>query len=154
TLQRRLALLSWAARSGAWILEDDYNGELRYGSPPLPALKSLDEEGRVLYAGTFSKMLFPGLRLGYLVLPGTEADRLRQLCSVLYLRTPAFMQAVVADFMTEGHLARHTRRMRSLYEQRRASLADALHEVFADRLSVELQAGGMHLLARGPVLKD
>jgi len=154
TLQRRLALLSWAARSEAWIIEDDYNGELRYGSAPLPALMSLDDRERVLYVGTFSKMLFPGLRLGYLVVPESEVERLRRLCSLLYLRTPPLIQAVVSDFMTEGHLARHVRRMRSLYERRRASLVDALHEVFADSLSVDPHAGGMFLIARGPALQD
>jgi len=148
TLPRRLALLSWAARSKAWIIEDDYDSEYRYGSRPLPALKSLDEGGRVLYVGTFSKVLFPGLRLGYLVVPDTEVDRVKQVRQVLYRGAPILMQTVVADFMSEGHFARHIKRMRTLYEERRASLARALAEVFAGQLTVQLQAGGMHLIGR------
>src|SRR6185437_6093496 len=96
TLPRRLALLSWAARSKAWIIEDDYDSEYRYGSRPLPALNSLDEGGRVLYVGTFSKVLFPGLRLGYLVVPDTEVDRVKQVRQVLYRGAPILMQTVVA----------------------------------------------------------
>ena len=154
TLPRRLALLSWAARAKAWIIEDDYDGEFRYGSRPLPALKSLDEAGRVLYVGTFSKVLFPGLRLGYLVVPDAEIDRVKRVCQYLYGGQPVFTQAVITDFMSEGHFGRHIKRMRTLYEERRASLATALETVFADRLSVQLQAGGMHLIGRGPTLKD
>jgi GntR family transcriptional regulator/MocR family aminotransferase len=154
TLQRRLALLSWAEKSGAWIIEDDYDSEFRYGSRPLPALKSLDEAGRVLYVGTFSKVLFPGLRLGYLVVPETEVDRVRQVGALMFRGVPLFGQAVVADFIAEGHFARHIRRMRTLYEQRRAALANALAEVFRDRLTVELQAGGMHLIGRTAPVED
>ena len=154
TLQRRLALLSWAERAKAWIIEDDYDSEFRYGARPLPALKSLDEAGRVLYVGTFSKVLFRGLRLGYLVVPESVVDRVKQVCQLLHPGGPMLMQAIVADFMSEGHFARHIRRMRILYEQRRASLAKALVEVFADRLTVELQAGGMHLIARVPSVED
>jgi GntR family transcriptional regulator / MocR family aminotransferase len=154
TLQRRLALLSWAEGANAWIIEDDYDSEFRYGSRPLPALKSLDEAGRVLYVGTFSKVLFPGLRLGYLVVPEIEVARVRRVSQFLHGGGPMLMQAVVADFMSEGHLARHIRRMRMLYEQRRASLVNALAEVLEDRLTVQLQAGGMHLIARAPTLKD
>ena len=154
TLPRRLALLSWAARSKAWIIEDDYDSEFRYGSRPLPALKSLDETGRVLYVGTFSKVLFTGLRLGYLVVPEAEVDRIKKVCRLLYPAQPLFMQTVVADFMSKGHFGRHIKRMRTLYEERRTSLANALTEVFEDRLTVQLQAGGMHLIGRGPTLKD
>jgi GntR family transcriptional regulator/MocR family aminotransferase len=153
TLPRRLALLSWAARSKAWIIEDDYDSEFRYGSRPLPALKSLDEAGRVLYVGTFSKVLLPGLRLGYLVVPEAEVDRVKRVRQLLYGGQPALMQTVVADFMSEGHFGRHIKRMRALYEERRASLANALTKVFADRLTLQLQAGGMHLIGRGPTLK-
>jgi len=154
TLPRRLALLSWAARSNAWVIEDDYDSEFRYGSRPLPALKSLDEAGRVLYVGTFSKVLLPGLRLGYLVVPEAEVDRVKRVCRLLYGGQPGALQTVVADFMSEGHFGRHIKRMRTLYQERRASLANALAKVFADRLTLQLQAGGMHLIARGPTLKD
>jgi GntR family transcriptional regulator/MocR family aminotransferase len=145
---RRLALLSWASDTGSWIIEDDYDSEFRFGSRPLPALKSLDEAGRVLYAGSFSKVLFPGLRLGYLVVPESQTEHLTQLCRFLYRDRPLLRQSVVADFMTEGHFARHIRKMRSLYLGRRTALAAALSEVFEGRLAIQLQAGGMHLLAR------
>lgn len=148
SLSRRMALLNWAAAAGAWIIEDDYDGEFRYGSRPLPALKSLDESGRVLYVGTFSKVLFPGLRLGYLVVPDSQVDRVTRAARLLQPGPAAFNQAVVTDFMTEGHLARHIKRMRNLYAERRAALVQALHEVFEARLSLQLQAGGMHLVAR------
>lgn len=154
TLQRRLALLSWATRNKAWIIEDDYDSEFRYGSRPLPALKSLDEAGRVLYVGTFSKVLFTGLRLGYLVVPEAEVDRVRKVRQLLYLGGSTDLQRVVADFMSEGHFARHIKRMRTLYEERRTALANALTEVFEGRLTIQLQAGGMHLIGRMPNLKD
>jgi GntR family transcriptional regulator/MocR family aminotransferase len=148
SLPRRLALLSWAASTEAWIIEDDYDSEFRYGSRPLPALKSLDESGRVLYLGTFSKVLFPGLRLGYLVVPESQIDRFSRVCQLLYRDLPLFNQTIVTDFMLEGHFARHIRRMRKLYSDRRSALAAALAEVFRSRIDVQLQAGGMHLLAR------
>ena len=146
--RRRLDLLSWAASTDAWIIEDDYDSEFRYGGPPLAALKSLDEAGRVIYVGTFSKVLFPGLRLGYLVVPESQIDRLGRICQLLYLDRPIFNQAVTADFMMEGHFARHVRRMRALYAERRTALTAALTEVFDGEMSMQLQAGGMHLLAR------
>jgi GntR family transcriptional regulator / MocR family aminotransferase len=138
---------------GVPALDDDYDSEFRYGSRPLPALKSLDEAGRVLYVGTFSKVLFTGLRLGYLVVPEAEVDRIKRMCRLQYRAQPLFTQSVVADFMSEGHFGRHIKRMRTLYEERRASLAKALGNVFEDRLTVQLQAGGMHLIGRGPTLK-
>jgi GntR family transcriptional regulator/MocR family aminotransferase len=147
---RRLALLSWAARTGAWIIEDDYDSEFRYGSRPLPALKSLDDADRVLYFGTFSKVLFPGLRLGYLVVPESAVGRVSRICQLLYRDRPIFNQAVVADFISEGHFARHIKRMRQLYAERRSAPADALAKVFDGQISIELKAGGMHLLARFP----
>jgi GntR family transcriptional regulator/MocR family aminotransferase len=148
SVPRRLALLSWAASAEAWVVEDDYDSEFRYGSPPLPALKSLDEAGRVLYVGSFSKVLFPGLRLGYIVVPESQIDRLGRVCRLLYRDRPIFNQSIAADFLLEGHFARHIRRMRKLYSERRSTLASALAEVFGRRIDVQLQAGGMHLLAR------
>jgi GntR family transcriptional regulator/MocR family aminotransferase len=147
---RRLALLAWAEKGGAWVIEDDYDSEYRYGSHPLPALKSLDDAGRVLYVGTFSKVLFPGLRLGYLVVPEAAVARVDRTCRLLYRDRPIFDQAVVADFIGEGHFARHIKRMRALHAERRSALADALVKVFGEQINIELQAGGMHLLARFP----
>lgn len=148
SLPRRLALLDWAARQGGWILEDDYDSEFRYTGRPLPALKSLDRADRVLYAGSFSKVLFPALRLGYLVPPAALHAPLVTASRVLLGGLPALEQRIVAGFMHEGHFARHIRRMRSLYASRRAALARALAAAFGDRLTLTLQAGGMHLLAR------
>jgi len=148
TLPRRLALLAWAADAGTWVLEDDYDSEFRYTGHRLPALKSLDRAGRVLYVGSFSKVLYPGLRLGYLVAPDELAQALRRALRLLQWGQPVLPQRAVAAFMTEGHFARHLRRMRTLYAARRRALADALTATFADRVTVELATGGMHLLAR------
>jgi GntR family transcriptional regulator/MocR family aminotransferase len=147
---RRLALLSWAAKAGAWVIEDDYDSEFRYGSRPLPALKSLDDADRVFYVGTFSKVLFPGLRLGYLVVPESTVDRVNRTFQLLYRDRPIFDQAVVADFISEGHFGRHIKRMRELYADRRSALVSALAKAFDGQISIELQAGGMHLLTRFP----
>ncbi len=147
SLARRLELLAWAGRARAWIVEDDYDGEFRYRGPPLPALKSLDRDGRVLYVGTFSKVLLPSLRLGYLVVPDGEIARFTDIARHLAPAPALLPQAAAADFIAEGHFAVHIRRMRALYAERRAALAAALGRRFGDRLRIELQAGGMHLLA-------
>ncbi|HVC52430.1 MAG TPA: PLP-dependent aminotransferase family protein [Stellaceae bacterium] len=148
SLPRRLALLAWAEAGGRWIIEDDYDGEFHYAGRPLPALKSLDAGDVVVYAGSFSKVLFPALRLGYVVAPERVADRFAAAAALLNGGCGRLEQAVVARFMEEGHFARHLKRMRSLYAGRRAALAAALNESFGDRLGIELQSGGMHLLAR------
>lgn len=150
TLQRRLALLAWAATAGGWIVEDDYDSEYRYTGPPSPALKSLDAQDRVLYAGSFSKVLMPGLRLGYLVVPEPQVAACTEASRLTDGGQPVLPQAIVAGFMAEGHFGRHLRRMRLLYAERRAALASALAGEFGDRLRIELRAGGMHLLARLP----
>jgi len=147
SLPRRLELLEWAGRSAAWIVEDDYDSEFRYHGRPLPALKSLDAQGRVLYAGTFSKALFPGLRMAYLVAPQAQAARLQEAAQRLPGPGAVPLQAAVADFMDQGHFARHLRRMRALYAVRRGFLVDALDAVFGGRLHVQPQAGGIHVLA-------
>jgi GntR family transcriptional regulator/MocR family aminotransferase len=148
SIARRMKLLAWAQSSGAWIVEDDYDSEFRYTGAPLPALKALDSVGRVLYAGTFSKVLFPGLRLAYLVVPPAQVDAFSRAVGRSASGCPDLTQELVADFMEEGHLSRHIKKMRSLYAQRRITLATALEEAFGDRIRVQLQAGGMHLLAR------
>lgn len=148
SLARRLQLLDWAARADAWILEDDFDGEFRYQGRPLPALKSLDRSGRVFYTGTFSKTLFPGLRLGYLVVPPSELARFRDLMRYLDGGRSALEQAVTAEFLSEGHFARHIKKMRSAYRSRRAALADALAARFGPATRIEQGAGGLHLLLR------
>ena len=150
SLPRRLALLAWAAEAGAWVLEDDYDSEYRYTGRPLPALKSLDRGERVLFAGSFSKVLFPGLRLGYLIVPDELAAAFQRASRLLTNGQSLLEQQVVAHFMELGHFARHLRRMRALYAVRRAALGTALTGAFGDRAKVELEAGGMHLLLRFP----
>jgi GntR family transcriptional regulator/MocR family aminotransferase len=154
SLPRRLALLGWAAESSAWVLEDDYDSEFRYTGHPLPALKSLDRGGRVLYAGSFSKVLFPGLRLGYLVVPDELAEAFARASRLGSFGLPPLEQRVAAAFMADGHFARHLRRMRGLYAVRRRALAEALTAAFGDAVALELAAGGMHLLARFPGAAD
>lgn len=148
SLPRRQALLDWAGRSGAWIVEDDYDGEYRYASRPLPALKSLDRAGRVLYAGTFSKVLFPAIRLAYLVVPQAEVERFDQSTQAVWGGSPALIQAVVAAFIEQGHFARHIQRMRRLYGERRKAAAAGLERVLRPHARIEPQPGGMHLIMR------
>lgn len=147
SLPRRLELLEWANRRQAWIIEDDYDSEFRYHGRPLPALKSLDRDGRVLYTGTFSKVLLPGLRLAYLVVPVSQVGRFRDTVNLLAGPGSILPQAMVADFMEQGHFARHLRKMRTLYAARRGHLVEALVQTTGDRLHVRPQAGGMHVLA-------
>jgi len=148
SLPRRLALLEWASRNQAWIVEDDYDGEYRYVSRPLPALKSLDREGRVLYAGTFSKVLFPGIRLAYLVVPEAQVERFERITQIFSGSGPELTQAIVAGFMTEGHFARHIQRMRKLYAERREVTATGLEQILGAHMRVDPQPGGMHLVLR------
>ncbi|VVD60867.1 MocR-like pyridoxine biosynthesis transcription factor PdxR [Pandoraea anhela] len=147
SLPRRLALLEWAAQQRSWIVEDDYDSEFRYHGRPLPALKSLDHDDRVLYTGTFSKVLFPGLRLAYLVVPEAHIERFGATASQLGGAGAVQVQATVAAFMEQGHFARHLRKMRSLYAERRRFLVDALANVFDQDLYVQPQAGGIQTLA-------
>ncbi len=130
-------------------MEDDYDGEYRYQGPPLPALKSLDRQDRVVYTGTFSKVLFAGIRLAYCVVPARKIPEFEEACAeVASGACPVLMQKVVFDFLEQGHFARHIKKMRSLYAKRRQYLADALLALGPGRIDVRLQAGGMHLLAR------
>jgi len=150
-LPRRLALLEWAARAGSWVVEDDYYSEFRLQGPPLPALKSLDGGARrVLYVGSFSKVLLPGLRLGYVVVPAAEAPRFARIAAYLTPSASLGAQRAVADFVAQGHLGRHIRRMRALYAARRAALVAALQSACGARLSINVQDTGMHLLAHLP----
>ena len=148
SLPRRLELLGWASRQQAWIIEDDYDGEYRYVSRPLPALKSLDRDGRVLYSGTFSKVLFPGLRLAYAVVPQEQVERFQQASQTFRSSCPELTQAIVATFMNEGHFARHIQRMRKLYSERRAFTVAGLNKVLGNRVHIDANPGGMHLILR------
>lgn len=148
SLPRRLALLEWASQQHAWIVEDDYDGEYRYISRPLPALKSLDRDGRVLYSGTFSKVLFPGIRLAYLVVPPAQVERFEHVSQTFLGGCPELTQAIVATFLTEGHFARHIQRMRKLYGERREATARGLKKALGDHIRIDAQPGGMHLILR------
>ena len=148
SLPRRLALLDWAARNNAWIIEDDYDGEYRYVSRPLPAMKSLDRDGRVLYSGTFSKVLFPGIRLAYLCVPEAQVERFEQITQVFAAGSPELTQTIVTTFITEGHFARHIQRMRKLYAARREATAAGLESALGKHVRIDSQPGGMHLILR------
>jgi GntR family transcriptional regulator/MocR family aminotransferase len=154
TLPRRLALLDWAVRHQRYIVEDDYYGEFQFGGRPLSALKSLDGADRVLYVGTFSKVLMPALRLGYLVAPAALAGVLRELMGLLAPSPSLLNQMALADFMTQGFFARHIRRMRLLYQARRAALVAALSASFGGRTTIGLPESGMHLLLHLPPGSD
>jgi GntR family transcriptional regulator/MocR family aminotransferase len=148
SLPRRLTLLDWAARSNSWVIEDDYDGEYRYVSRPLPALKSLDRDGRVLYLGTFSKVLFPGIRLGYIVVPETQVERFEKIAEIFAGGSPQISQAIVAAFIADGHFGRHIQRMRKLYVQRRELTVEGLQSVLGKHIRIDSQPGGMHLILR------
>ena len=142
---RRLQLLEWAQSSGSWILEDDYDSEYRYDSSPIASLQGLDVNSRVIYIGTFSKVLFPSLRLGYLVIPPDLVDRFVTIRRAMDLGPPGFHQEVLADFIGEGHFARHIRRMRVLYHKRRTALVSSIQNELADVVEVQGTEAGMHL---------
>src|SRR5882724_595462 len=123
---RRLQLLEWSHSAGSWIIEDDYDSEYRYESLPIASLQGLDRGSRVIYIGTFSKVLFPSLRLGYIVIPPDLVERFLVVRLTTDISPPTFLQTVLADFIREGHFSRHIRRMRLLYRDRRSALLDSL----------------------------
>jgi GntR family transcriptional regulator / MocR family aminotransferase len=145
TATRRLALLDWAARRGAFLLEDDYDSEYRYVSRPLGALQGMDSDGRVIYAGTFSKVLFPALRVGYLVVPPALWDAFVAAREALDIFSPTLYQLALADFLREGHFAGHLRRMRGHYFRRREALLDGLARHCEGVLTVHNADAGLHV---------
>jgi GntR family transcriptional regulator/MocR family aminotransferase len=147
-LARRLELLRWAETTGAVIVEDDYDSEFRYGSRPIPALQGLAENSNVIYVGTFSKVLFPALRIGYVVAPESLAHVFARARWIADRQTPVLEQLALTDFINEGHLERHLRRMRTLYDKRRQTLVRALEHHFAGRIEILGENAGMHLMAR------
>jgi len=147
---RRLQLLDWARRTGAWIVEDDYDSEYRYGNLPIASLQGLDRDARVIYVGTFTKILVPGLRLGYLVLPADLVPAFVDARAATDFYSPTFHQAVLADFIREGHFARHIRRIRVVCGQRRAAIVDAIGKTMGGAMSVVGDEAGMYLTATLP----
>lgn len=145
SLERRLALLRWAAAKQAWVIEDDYDSEFRYVGRPLAALQGIDSYRRVIYIGTFSKVLFPSLRLGYMIVPPDLVDGFTAAHLGSDMHPPVIDQAVVTDFMAHGHFARHLRRMRCLYAQRQQLLIEAAARL-GDRMRLEPSDGGLHLV--------
>jgi GntR family transcriptional regulator/MocR family aminotransferase len=147
---RRLQLLDWARRRGAWLVEDDYDSEYRYDTRPLASLHGLDGDARVLYVGTFSKILFPALRVGYLVVPPDLAKRFCRLREAMDIFPSPLYQMVLAELIHEGHFARHLRRMRSTYAERRRALETALVRELGDTVQIVGDRAGMHLVAMLP----
>lgn len=150
SLARRRDLLNWAAARQAVVIEDDYDGEFRFTSRPLDALKTLDRDGRVFYVGTLSKSMLPALRLGYVVAPAWAREALVAAKHAASFGTPALMQAAVADFIAEGHLLRHVRRMRGEYAERRRVLEQMLKRHLGERVAIFPAIAGLHLAVALP----
>ncbi|HVR09054.1 MAG TPA: PLP-dependent aminotransferase family protein [Thermoanaerobaculia bacterium] len=144
SLPRRLALLRWASAARAWVIEDDYDGEFRYGTHPIPCLHGLDVDSRVIYVGSFSKTLFPALRLGFLIVPPDLQPAVRRVAEV---QPPPLDQAVLADFIAEGHFDRHVRRMRAAYRERLEALAAASARHCPGELRLRPVRTGLHVVA-------
>jgi GntR family transcriptional regulator/MocR family aminotransferase len=147
SLRRRLALLDWASHARSWIVEDDYDSEFRYHNRPIPCLHGMDVDGRVIYVGSFSKTLFPALRLGFLVVPPDLRERMVLARRALDLQPPRLEQAVLADFIGEGHFERHLRRMRGAYRERLESLREAADRYCGGALRMRPVLTGLHAVA-------
>jgi GntR family transcriptional regulator / MocR family aminotransferase len=145
TASRRLQLLDWARRAQSWILEDDYDSDYRYEGMPISSLQGLDPNSRVVYIGTFSKVLFPSLRLGYFVIPASLVDRFVNVRLAMDIGPPMFHQRVLADFIQDGHFSRHIRRMRMLYRERRNALVSSIEQQFGGSVEITGEQAGMHL---------
>jgi len=148
TMRRRLALLDWAKRNNAWIIEDDYDSEFRYGGPPLTALQGMDGAGRVAYVGTFSKILFPGLRTGYLVAPEPLLESVLEVRARSDRFPPILTEAPLADLLNQGHFAAHLRRVRRRVQANRDALVAALKAHAKGALDFTVPEQGLHMVAR------
>ena len=147
SMARRLALLAWAREHDAFVVEDDYTSEFCYCGPPLASLQGLDQDGRVIYVGTLNKALFPGLRLGYAVVPEPLLPAFANARYLMDRQPPTLYQTVAAEFLRRGHFAAHIRRMRQLYREQRDALVDILTNRASERLTVVAPDQGMHLVA-------
>jgi GntR family transcriptional regulator/MocR family aminotransferase len=154
SLARRLALLEWAAGVGAWIVEDDYDSEYRYGGRPVPAMQGLDGGGRVVYLGSFSKTMLPALRAGWVVVPPALIEPMTVALRHTGHSAPTLVQAALADFVSAGHFATHVRHMRGLYAKRQAALVAAAAKHLNGRMVIEPSNAGMQLVARLAARRD
>lgn len=154
SLARRLALLDWAQREKAWIVEDDYDSEFRFTGRPIPALRSLDQCSSVIYVGSFSKSLYPGLRLGFLVVPDSLIDRFVARRRFIDFHPPMLLQAALADFIADGHFGRHIRRMRKVYGERAEALGHYFERHAAGLIRLHKPEAGMHAIAWLPSEAD
>jgi len=146
-MDRRIALLDWARDADAWVLEDDYDSEFRYGGPPLTALAGIDAARRVIYFGTFSKVLFPGLRMGYVVLPPPLLEPVLAARAASDRLPPSLLEGALADLMAEGDFSAHIRRMRGRYRAARDAVADTLAAHACGALQVTVPDQGLQLVA-------
>jgi GntR family transcriptional regulator/MocR family aminotransferase len=146
-VSRRLALLEWCSRTGAWIFEDDYDSEYRYAGRPVPALQGFDNSGRVIYSGSFSKVLLPSLRLGYLVVPSALVDKFAAARFLTDRHASVLDQAAMCEFITAGHFGRHIRRTRELYASRLMTLRQAMHSRLAGIIDLSASEAGRHVAA-------
>ena len=144
SLKRRKALIEFAESRDGYILEDDYDSEFRFDGPPLPCLQGLDNAGRVIYAGTMSKILYPSLRLGFLIAPPQLVDTLVKVRAVMDQHSPAIDQATLARFITEGFFLSHVKRIRELYAQRRVFFIEQFQKWLGDYFDLEVTAAGLH----------
>lgn len=151
SLSRRLALLQWAWHKNSLIVEDDYDSEYRYSGRPIPSLQGLDSHGTVLYVGTFSKVMFPSIRLGYLVLPHSLIEVFGKARWLADRQPPSLSQYALAEFIAAGHLERHIRKMRICYDQRRTTLIQALYECFGNNVKILGDSAGLHVMAKLPL---
>lgn len=148
SLPRRLELLNWAARTGTYLIEDDYDSEYRYSGRPVPSLAGLDHSESVIYIGTFSKILLPALRLGYIVVPPSLIEVFGRAKFLADRHTPLLYQETLAEFIKAGHLERHIRRMRTLYEHRRQVVISALKNQFQENVEILGENAGINILIR------
>lgn len=146
SLSRRRELLKWADKNSAWIIEDDYDAEFRYDGKPISAMQGLDYSGRVIYLGTFSKVLFPSLRIGYLVLPHDLIAKFARALAFMTLHTSYLEQVALSDFMHQGHFAKHIRKMRVVYSERQHLLVDEINAHLSEYIDVEPESAGVHLI--------
>lgn len=146
SLPRRLALLEWARANDSWIIEDDYDSEFRYDGAPLPSIRSIDSHGRVIYAGSFSKALYPGIRVAYLVLPLQLVETFRTLSGLIHRSVPVETQLALAEFIGGGHFASHLRRMRGLYGERRSAFIEAGETALAGLARIDCSESGLNAL--------